>query len=250
MEITQMCIWIRSWPKRLSMWRWWAPAWPTWWGEYVHFALSLSLSTEQRPSQCRALFLKRPSHKSNPLRRQSAVSLAKSETRKLLRFLRWAQQEATHRVCCDDQIWTHYICWTPKRLKHLATHFKNMCFLSCHQPTQTLFSLRGFFLTYKFAENMAWGLMGVFHHDLQWAALSRLHKNRGSALNLDNAAGLFPLSTCLKSPNVGENTSTLSVWSISFCTIRHQRRILRSQKSQPYLYTFGCVNDSRLLLLQ
>lgn len=43
---------------------------------------------------------------------------------------------------------TRYICWkswAPKRLKTLVTHFKNMFFLSCIQPTQTLFSLRVFF---------------------------------------------------------------------------------------------------------
>lgn len=89
---------------------------------------------------------------------------------------------------------TRYICWkswTPKRLKTLVTHFK---------ISQTLFSLRVFFfLTCKFVENMARGLMGVFHRDLQWAALSCLHKNRGSALNLDNAAGLFfPSALVLK----------------------------------------------------
>lgn len=53
--------------------------------------------------------------------------------------------------------------------------------------------------------------MGVFHRDLQWTALSCLHKNRGSALNLDNAAGLFfPSALVLKAQMLEKNTSAPS----------------------------------------
>ena len=44
--------------------------------------------------------------------------------------------------------------------------------------------------------------MGVFHHDLKYTAQSCLHKNRGSALNLDNAAAFLIL--LIKAQDVGD----------------------------------------------
>lgn len=63
---------------------------------------------------------------------------------------------------------------------------------------------------------MAQGLMTVFHHDLAWTKQFCLHKNRGSDLNLDNAAAFSVL--VLKAENVGE--STLSVCTTGFMAIR------------------------------
>lgn len=62
--------------------------------------------------------------------------------------------------------------------------------------------------------------MTVFHHDLAWTEQSCLHKNRGSDLNLDNAAAFSVL--VLKAQNVGENTPGLSVGTTGFMAIRQE----------------------------
>lgn len=60
--------------------------------------------------------------------------------------------------------------------------------------------------------------MTVFHHDLAWTEQFCLHNNKGSDLNLDNAAAFSVLG--LKAQNVGENTSGLSVCTTGFMAIR------------------------------
>lgn len=93
-------------------------------------------------------------------------------------------------VCCSEQSIVN------SQLSVFTTLFP---FIIINHHRNYNFSLRDFILTCKLVEKMAYGLMGVFHHGLKWTAALCLHRNRGSGLKLDNAAGF---STCSKNPTL------------------------------------------------